>query len=131
MICTLDVSFTTHLKEALINAHYKACADGHPLEFPTPASIVENYNVVVYEQGTLLTKAITFVEDGFEEFKKAPEKGEMLAFYKHVMPDIAGDNCGVWYRNLQIPKDTKIEDANCCMIYKKVPNDMVTICSTH
>jgi len=34
------------------------------------------------------------------------------------MPDSTGENCGMWFRNLVIPPEMNISDANECLSYK-------------
>lgn len=35
--------------------------------------------------------------------------------YQEVMPDKAGNQCGLWYRSLNVPPEMgNIKDPNCC-----------------
>lgn len=49
--------------------------------------------------------------------------------YKEVAPDSIGENCAVWYQNIIVPKDMDLRDPNCCFVFKKAPDSMVTVCS--
>jgi len=54
----------------------------------------------------------------------------MIYEYSQVMPDKAGEACGIWYKSLVIPNALNIKDPNQCLLFKKVPDTMVNICST-
>lgn len=46
-----------------------------------------------------------------------PEQMQLIHRYRDVMPDVAGDACGLWYENLvKLPKlEQLIKDPNTCI----------------
>jgi len=62
-------------------------------------------------------------------FKYSAGGNSILYDVKDVMPDKGGEPCGIWYKNIMIPKAMNIKDSNQCMAFKRLPDIMVHVCS--
>jgi hypothetical protein len=67
-----------------------------------------------------VTNKVTFNDNGIVVYEDGTE-GPQLYYYKDILPDKAGDACGMWYENIVVPGDLGMEDNNCCFIWKKMP----------
>jgi hypothetical protein len=46
-----------------------------------------------------------FSKDGIIQWNKIEEDRASKFHYQDVLPDTAGDVCGIWYQNLVIPEE--------------------------
>jgi len=76
-----------------------------------------------------LSNLVEFNDAGIK-ISNADNTGTQLFYYKDILPDKTGDACGMWYENIVVPEALEIKDNNCCFIWKKVPQNMVHLCST-
>lgn len=113
---------------AIQNAFYKAVTEDSIDDIPIASNGLDKFNIKSHELGQVLTNTVEFNDHGLK-ITNSDDSGPQLFYYKDILPDKKGDACGMWYENIVVPEALEIKDTNCCFIWKKVPSNMVHLCS--
>lgn len=100
------------------------------VDIPMAVYSKEIFDIKYNLEGTVTEAKIVFLARGMMKWAKNEEDISSIFEYGMVMPDKAGEACGMWYQALIIPKALGVKDPNECFLFKKVPDTMVHICAT-
>jgi hypothetical protein len=88
--------------DAINNAFYNGVTSAELKDIASALPKLDTFHVKTHELGEIVTQKVTFNDDGIMVYEDNTA-GPQLYYFKDVLPDKAGDACGMWYQNIVVP----------------------------